>query len=453
MKSTAGKSCRRKGLITQLGGLLCLAGLVSGLLFLALNMGGGAVLERYLERGEGQERYVEEQVASFQEYVTEHNLSAGDARELTQWVNKNPLILMEIYRSNVLLYTSWAPAESSDGENDLEAPYYDWVSYYQVEFSDGPADVVMYSGGAYQWYVCLTIAGLALSFAAFLVIFVLGIRRLVRYICLLSDQIQAMEGGDLDQEILIKGNHELSILARGLDSMRRSFREQREREKELYRTNQIMITQMSHDLRTPLTAIQIYTDILRYRKFENSGQAEEYLNRIDGKISQIKQLAENIFEYSLVQGEPQVILESPMDFREIFHDPLSEMTGYLERQGLRLRLESAWPEAEVRVYPPYIKRLMDNIASNLIKYADPVQPVRVFMECGEGKVLLSVSNAVASEAPRRKSSGIGLSNMEAMMEKLGGRLETERMGEYFRVSLCFPLAEMRSGQIKTPELS
>ena len=440
MKSMTGKSCRRKGLITQLGGLLCLAGCVSGVLFFTLKVGGGVLLGRYLEQDHRQEQHVEEQVALFQEYVTELNLAASDTQELTQWVRRNPLILMEIYRSNVLLYTSLAPTESSDGEQDLEAPYYDWVSYYEVEFSDGPADVVLYSGEAYQWYVFLTITSLALSFGVFLVIFILGIRKLVEYICLLSDQIQAMEGGDLDQEIYVKGDHELSTLARGLNSMRLSFREQREREKELYRNNQIIITQMSHDLRTPLTAIQIYTDILRYRKFENSGQAEEYLNRIDGKISQIKQLAENIIEYSLVQGEPQVILEASEAVREIFHDPLSEMAAYLERQGLQLQLETGWPDGRICVYAPYVKRLMDNIASNLIKYALPAQAVRVAMVVEGQEICFRVTNAIAPEASGQSSSGIGLSNMRAMMEKMEGSLETVQTGEMFQVTLRFPLA-------------
>lgn len=444
MKSTAGKKCRRRGLIAQLGGLLCLAGLVSGLLFLALKVGGGVLMWHYLQDESGRERHVEEQIAAFQDYVTQHNLSTGDVRELTEWVSKNPLILMEIYRSNVLLYTSLAPEESSEGENDLEAPYYDWVSYYEVEFSDGPADVVLYSGEAYQWSVCLTIASLALAFAVFLVIFILGIRRLVNYICLLSDQIQAMEGGDLDQEILIRGNHELSTLARGLDSMRASFREQREREKELYRNNQIIITQMSHDLRTPLTAIQIYTDILRYRKFENSSQAEEYLNRIDGKISQIKQLAENIFEYSMVGGEPQVRLEASEAFREIFHDPLSEMAGYLEGQGFRFQLETDWPEGNIRVYAPYIKRLMDNITSNLVKYANPAQAITVAMTAENEEICFTVTNAVSPEASSQTSSGIGLSNMRAMMEKMMGTLETVQTEGVFQITLRFPLADART---------
>ena len=405
---------------------------------MTLQMGGVWMIQQYLENEEIQQQRVEEQIALLQEYVTEHNLSTDDARQLTRWANRNSLILMEIYRSNVLLYTSWAPKESSSGENTMQAPYYDWVSYYQIQFSDGPADVVLYSGEAYRWYLCLTISSLILSVAVFLAVFVVGSRRLVRYICLLSDQIQAMEGGDLDQEILVKGEHELSSLARGLDSMRRSFREQREREKELYRTNQTMITQMSHDLRTPLTAIQIYTDILRYRKFENYSQAEAYLNRIDGKIAQIKQLAENIFEYSLVPGEPRIILEATLPFREVFHDPLSEMAGYLEGQGIKLQLETQWPEGAIRPYSPYIRRLMDNIASNLVKYADPALPVRVVMERREQDLVLSWVNTVRSDGARQDSSGIGLSNMRAMMEKMGGRLEAEQENGLFRVSLYFP---------------
>ena len=80
----------------RFGGLLCLAGLVSGVLFLILQVEGTAVLAGYLERTDLQEQYIEEQVASLQEYVTQYGLSAGDSWELTQWVKKNPLTLMEI---------------------------------------------------------------------------------------------------------------------------------------------------------------------------------------------------------------------------------------------------------------------------------------------------------------------------------------------------------------------
>lgn len=426
--------------MVRFGGLLCLAGVVSGILFLALKVGGGIFLAEYLESSDFLEKHIERKVAEFQMYVTEHQLSARDTEELTRWVRENPLILLEVYRSNVLIYTSYAPENSDVEDNDLEAPYYDWESYYMIEFSDGPAEVVLYSGEAWRWFGSLTIASLAVSFLSFLAIFIYGSRELVRYICLLSDQIQAMEGGDLDQEILVKGDHELSKLARGLDSMRRSFKEQREREKELYRSNQTMITQMSHDLRTPLTAIQIYTDILRYRRFEGSGQADEYLNKIDAKIAQIKQISENIFEYSLISGDQQIILEAPATARDVFLDPLSETVGYLKRYGIALSLTSDWPEKRIRVYQPYIKRLLDNVTSNLIKYADPAVMVQAAVRQEGDQILLFFRNEVRPDASHEDSSGIGLSNMRTMMEKMGGKLTVEQKDRMFQVSLRFPVS-------------
>ena len=126
-------------------------------------------------------------------------------------------------------------------------------------------------------------------------------------------------------------------------------------------------------------------------------------------------------------------------------------TGYLEGQGFRLKLETDWPEGNIRVYAPYIKRLMDNIASNLLKYANPSQTISVAMAADEREICFSVANAVSPEASSQRSSGIGLSNMRAMMEKMKGKLETVQNGEVFQVTLRFPLADVRTVYMKHAE--
>ncbi|WP_204888967.1 HAMP domain-containing sensor histidine kinase [Pseudoflavonifractor phocaeensis] len=438
MRSTERKT-RRHSLTTQFSALLCLAGLASAALFLTLQIGGGMLLNLYLDTSDFETRYIEKKLRSLQDYVTQHHLSTQDTGALSGWLEKNPLVLVELYRANRLIYTSLAPEES--GENREEAPYYDWVTYYSLSFSDGEVQAVLYTAESYQWFAGLMIVSLLLSALLFLLVFLLGSRRMVDYICRLSGQIQAMEGGDLDQPILVEGNNELSRLAQGLDAMRLSFREQRRRESALFRANQTMITQMSHDLRTPLTALQIYTDILRYRKFEDDRQAELYLSRIDAKVSQIKQLSEHIFQYSLISGEQPVRLEPPRPAREVFHDALSELTGYLEQQGFSCVPALCWPEAGIEVSTPYINRLLDNVGSNLLKYADPSSPVRVGLRTEGEALLLTFCNAVRPDRARRDSSGVGLSNMEAMMSKMGGRLLVESTPEEFRVTLAFPLAD------------
>ncbi len=429
---------KKSSLTTQFCWLLMLSAAVSGLLFCTLYFGGGTLLTNYFEKTNFQERLTEKRILNLQEYVQKNNLSAFNAVELTGWTKKEPLILMEIYRANVLIYTSSVPEELYNGQNDALSPYYEWVSYYQVQFSDGPAEVVVYANDTYRWFTNLVIGSMVLSFVTFLFVFLWGIRGLVRYICELSVQIGAMEGGDLDVPITQKGNHELSDLAKSLDSMRRAFKEQREQETSIFRANQTMITEMSHDLRTPLTALQIYMDILRYKKYDPK-QLDGYLEKMDAKTSQIKQISDNIFEYALVSRQQEVKLDAPESFREVFHDILSEAVAYLSSQGFTFDIELEWPIVEISVYPLYIRRLIDNAASNIIKYADPNYPVRLEEFNREESAGLIIKNRISSAPAEQDSTHIGIANMQTMMEKMNGTCQIEKTDTDFAVKFVFPI--------------
>lgn len=441
MKRTAARKQFRKGSLTaELGAHLFLSALAAFAIFLVLRTGGDALLTRYFEETNFQEQSIARKINSLQKYVSENELTAHDSGMLTMWVKKNPLILMEIYRANILLYTSSSPEQFAEEENELESPYYDWVSYHSVMFADGEGQVVIYADDTQKWFSALTITSLTFAFLLFVASFLFKSKKLVNYICCLSEQIQAMEGGDLDQPILVEGNNELSQLAQGLDTMRQSFKEQQGREIQLLRANQTMITQMSHDLRTPLTALQIYTDILRYRKFENSEQSDAYLHKIDAKIAQIKQLSENIFEYSLVSGSQQVNLNPPQSIRDVFHDALSEMVAYLGQQSFHFSLDLDWPDEKIRVYPQYVKRVIDNLTSNFSKYADPTYPIGISVSSAQNVAALSFINHIRHDHDSCESNQIGLSNVRVMMEKMGGALDVVSVQDQFQVTLRFPVS-------------
>ncbi len=429
---------KKPGLAAQLSFLLALAGAVGVLLFCSLYFGGRSCIEHYFEDSNFQEHITEKRISNLQEYVKKYNLSTKDTAQLTRWVKKQPLILMEIYRSNILLYTSSAPDKLIDGQNEMEAPYYDWVSYYHISFADGMTEVAIYADDTYRWFNYLTIGSLVLALLLFLFIFLRGCRGLVRYICQLCVEIQAMEGGDLDVPITLKGDHELTNLAKSLNSMRFAFKEQREREVNIFRSNQTMITEMSHDLRTPLTTLQIYTDILRYKKYDPS-KLDDYLEKIDAKACQIKQLSENIFEYSLVSKHQMICLGNPESFREVFHDVLSEAVAYLGQKGFTFDLGLEWPKVEISVYAQYVKRLIDNVASNIIKYADPSTPIQIKTLVLDGAVNLSFRNAAQNESTKQDGAHIGISNMQTMMEKMNGLCLITHTEKIFEVEFRFPI--------------
>jgi len=424
--------------LTMKFGLLLLAALaIAALFFAVFRFGGAAIMDSYFVRIGFQQRCNEKRVASLQSYIEKNRLSARDREQITKWAKTQPLILLEIYRSNVLLYSSYAPEEAM--ENDEEAPHYPWVSYYEVTFSDGKTDVVIYADDSYRFFTLLTIAALGLSVLLFLGVFLFGCQSLIRYICELSDEIQMMEGGCLDIPITIKGDNELSSLAQSLDSMRKAFKDQKEREAEMFLTNQTMISQMSHDLRTPMTVLQIYTDILKYNRCKPE-QVNEYLIKIDEKVAQMKQLSENLFEYSLISKEQQISLEGPIPFREAVHDLLSEAVAYLSFHGFFFELELDWPQANVYVHPPYIRRILDNVTSNIFKYAAMDVPLFIRAGAEEEMVFLSFQNSISPSAAEQEGTQIGITNMKAMMEKMGGECQVFHSDSVFKLTLFFPTA-------------
>ena len=428
---------RTAHLTTRLGILLLISAAASVLVFVCLRFGGGLLLERHLCGSGFQQKCNERRIQDFASYVEKNSLTVADTEAITQWIKKQPLILMEVYRFNILRYSSFAPEELTG--NEEEAPHYDWVSYYEISFADGAADVVMYSDDTYRFFAGLTFVSLGFALLVFLSVFLRGIRTLVKYICQLNQEIQAMEGGDLNVPFTVQGNDELTQLAQSLDSMRRAFKAQKEEEAKIFHSNQAMITAMSHDLRTPLTTLQIYVDILLYKKHDPS-KWDDYLRMIDAKAAQIKQLSENIFEYSLAFRSEEIVMESPRLFRDIFHDQLSEMVGYLSHKGFRFELALDWPDMTISVNSQYVRRIMSNIISNLEKYADPVRLIRVVSRSDGSAGLLLFQNKILNEAPQQEGTRIGLSNMKVMMEKMGGACRIDRTAELFTVELRFPAA-------------
>ncbi|MGN0653010.1 MAG: sensor histidine kinase [Gemmiger sp.] len=165
---------------------------------------------------------------------------------------------------------------------------------------------------------------------------------------------------------------------------------------------------------------------------------EHHLELIDAKASQIKQLADNIFEYSLVSRQQEIKLEPPAPAQQIFHDLLSEYIYQWSRHGLELTFELDWTDIRISVYSPYIKRTMDNISSNLMKYANNDQPVLIKVAAEQDSFCLTVQNRIANEVTDEESTHIGLSNIEMMMQKMNGACHVQEAADTFSITLIFP---------------
>ena len=318
--------------------------------------------------------------------------------------------------------------------------------YYTAEFADGTADVFLYGFFSYPLYSYAMTAEILLAVILLVAIVILGIRRPVKYIGRLKDEGEILGNGNLDYQVTVQGRDELALLAQGLDNMRMALRESNEKEAEITAANRRMITEMSHDLRTPLTSLLIYTEILGKKAAKDPRQAMEYVRKIEKKARQIKRLSDNIFEYALITEETKAELGEPQTLRELFYDPLSEMTAYLGERGYMVELRpdtgSGSERRQIRVNEEYINRTMDNIVSNIEKYADKSMPVRIETIYTEEYGGLAFRNGIScSTEDRRKTEGstnIGLHNVEKMMKKMNGYFRVKQTENIFEITLIFP---------------
>lgn len=373
----------------------------------------------------------------FKEYVEGNQLSSTDTIQLADWVDRQSVVWLQLYRDHSLIYDSQFPYMKMDPRWRVEGQFYEWDPYYLVEFQDGTAEVFLTGMYTYQFFNYALIAEFFLSFVLFTVIIMRGIHGTMKYIRLLSNEIGILEGGNLDYQITVIGNDEMAVLARGLDSMRQSIRSQLKQEAELIRLNQSIITSLSHDLRTPLTALLIYTEILENGTDGDRSQMQKWISKINDKAHQIKDMSDRILKYSLLSKTPVSETVTRMAFRAAVYDTLSEMCVYLEQMEFHVEADLNWIDRDISVIEDYITRILDNISSNIVKYAAKESPIHISSYYDDTWCGLIFQNIKRSDHRELESTRIGIQNIRSMIEEMDGGCKIKETDEHYEIQLLF----------------
>lgn len=294
---------------------------------------------------------------------------------------------------------------------------------------------VLYSDFTYRYYVLGTALSAIVSLVLFILLFLRGNRELIRYICRLNEEVQILEGGSLKYQVSVEGNDEITVLAESMNRMRESFRQQLETEQMLHRTNRQLITEMSHDLRTPLTEIMLYLEILRSHRYTTEAELQEYLEKIDVKAKHMKQISDHLLAYSLEEARREQA--APQTAEQVLAEPVSQLLDELREKGFQASAELAYPACLIRVNGEYLQRIIGNILSNLEKYAEPAAEilnctVDTGSHCG-----LSVMNSYMPAGAEVESTGIGVESIRTMMEQMGGVCTVEQTETAYEITILF----------------
>ncbi len=216
-----------------------------------------------------------------------------------------------------------------------------------------------------------------------------------------------------------------------------------------------LITNVSHDLKTPLTSIISYVDLLK-REDGLSDQAKEYVGILSDKSNRLKSIVSDLFELAKsTSGDIKLELKE-IDIRKLIQQTLGEMSDIIETSGIQVRTEL--PEEAVIITSDGNKlyRVLQNIIDNALKYSLKGTRVYVKLENNGTDAKVTVINTSAyemsfteeeilqrfyrgDEARSGEGSGLGLSIAESFTRNLGGRLKVVIDGDQFKVIMEFPL--------------
>lgn len=212
-----------------------------------------------------------------------------------------------------------------------------------------------------------------------------------------------------------------------------------EQEKKARQEKDELMRNMAHDLRTPLTGVMAYVDVM---KLENEAYAENMknLNFISEKVLDIRTQVDNLLDFSIAGSQRPIELDASMDVEYIFGDYLSDVCAQLMKSNYEVDAEGiSFKQVKVAVNMAFLTRIFSNLTDNIYKYADNKKPV--VMKTAFTKKIFSVEigNGVCDNKTLLKSAGIGLKSVDAMMQRMNGSMSFKRERGKFWVKLEFPI--------------
>lgn len=311
---------------------------------------------------------------------------------------------------------------------------------FPIEFKNGTALVMIYFYHNVLFLYPYGIFCIVISILTFLTIILCFISRKMKQVVQIKNGILQMSSGDLKTPLPRYGSDEIGILSSELDKLRVTLEDTLRQEQESRQANQDLITAMSHDLRTPLTILSGYLDVLKLKKTPD--KEAEYLDRCLQKTKDIKEMTDRMFEYALVFEESEVPNIKPVSL-SFAQDCILENCDFIHLAGFQFCLDFPPEDFSLLTFAgdeTMLKRIFNNLFSNILKYGEKSEPVQILIRIESDELRIQIHNTIQETHSEIESNHIGLKSVEKMMTLLGGRMLYSEKESQFTVQLTFSAA-------------
>lgn len=423
--------------------LVSLVGLALGvaLYFLIVSTGNAFVRNNYMSSDAVNQRKVEI-YHEFANYISAQNISGRNSAAVARWTREKEYVTIHLFETGRERQSySGGRTSTSDLPRNYDSAVYGKL--YPVRFSDGIYHIAISDTSQTQQFRLVKIVAFCCACIVFLLLNLLYTQFLTQRIIQLSKDAALISSGDLWRDIVPSGKDELGALAESMDEMRRSVIQRMGKETQAWQANSELITAISHDIRTPMTSLIGYLALLNDGGFEDKERSAQFAASAYGKAMELKDLTDQLFRYFLVYGKAELELKmESFDGKLLLEQLVGEAEFDLFDAGFKLQNIEFEGECSIDADPAYLKRVFDNIVSNIKKYADPALPVVFMSELSEGMLSITVSNRISRSMDRVESTKIGLRTCEKIMQAMSGSFTVRTDADHFAAEIKLPAKEI-----------
>ncbi len=343
----------------------------------------------------------------------------------------------------------------------IEQSRQEYITFYPITIED--KNLYLFVSGIPQGVLYTsTTKGDPISYFIAIAVFTLSFfyltKRKMKQIEALAKGVMEIAKGNLGYRVKKKGIDEIALLTENVNHMAEAIMTNIEMERKIEQQKNELITNVSHDLRTPLTSIMGYLRLLREGRYETKEQYEEYLKIAFSKSEQLKNLIDDLFEYTKLTNENIVMGKQEVCINELLEQLIEELIPQAEENNRSFVKHFLEERIFTFIDTEKMVRVFDNLLMNAIKYSSGNGQILVSLERKGSHVIIGIANESdeftseelvnlferfykkdQSRTNVKEGSGLGLAIAKSIVELHGGNIHAKYSDKMLHFIITLPV--------------
>ena len=285
------------------------------------------------------------------------------------------------------------------------------------------------------------VVGFLMGVVIFIYIILRGTKAKIKYIEYLGYCLDEISKGNLDFQVEKRGDDELARVATAMTKMEYELKEQMKERAQSEKTKSELITNVAHDLRTPLTSVIGYIGLVKEDKATSKEESAKYLEIAYNKAERLKILIEDLFEYTKLSNRSVKLKQEILSIATLVSQLTEELMPLAEEKSMNIQYHVAAKETNASIDVLKMTRVFENLIENAIKYSEEGENIQVVIQETRTYIYVTVSN---------KNTGIKQEDVEKLFDRFyrsDHSRNSRAGGSGLGLAIAKNIVEMHEGKI------